>query len=265
MRRLRTVLLVLAGAFTLTVSASAIVGIPEIDKANADIRLSAKPAFTVTRCAGEDGISYLTYLGGWSGTEADVTPGSTDYTLSGAITVRNVVWTINTQTQRGVLTGSAVLLPPPGAGTAKTYAGTLTLITAAHPQCRRLGLGPRVANSEDLYQWHGRRRQPAREHRTHDLQHLHRRRRIRRLGVDVQHPELRRHHREPDLLTDAVCGKPIGEPHCRLRCGNGAMSGLDDLSSHSVPRHSRLPIGAQNDPRRRRLPSSVSRPPGQSW
>lgn len=133
MRRLRTVLLVLAGAFTLTVSASAIVGTPEIDKANADIRLSAKPAFTVTNCAGEDGISYLTYRGGWSGTEADVTPGSTDYTLSGAITVRSVVWTINTQTQRGVLTGNAVLLPPPGAGTAKTYAGTITLITQRIP------------------------------------------------------------------------------------------------------------------------------------
>ena len=217
MRRLRTVLLVLAGAFTLTVSASAIVGIPEIDKANADIRLSAKPAFTVTRCAGEDGISYLTYLGGWSGTEADVTPGSTDYTLSGAITVRNVVWTITPRHSAAFSLAAPFYCRRPVP--ARQDLGDPTLIT------QRI---PNVDVSASARGWLTARTYT---NGTADGGSL-----LANIELTISNTftaiggsETRRRRSTPRATPspprtgpadDAVCGKPIGEPHCRLRCGN---------------------------------------------
>lgn len=111
--------------------AAAMSGVPEVDRANAGLRLSASPQFTSVSCAGEDGVPYVTYRGGWHGAEIDVTPASTDYNLSGSITIGKVVWTVNRKTQRGVLAGSAVLTSP--ASGVRTYAGTLRLITQGLP------------------------------------------------------------------------------------------------------------------------------------
>jgi hypothetical protein len=107
-------------------------GVPEIDEANATIAVKAAPTFASTACTGEDGISYVTFRGTWKGVETEVTPGFTDYNLSGPLKVANVVWTINTQTLRGVLTGTATLYGST-AGTVKTYSGPLTLITEGIP------------------------------------------------------------------------------------------------------------------------------------
>ena len=110
--------------------AVAMSGVPEIDKANATMRLAPAPKFGSTTCAGEDGMRYVTFRGGWHGAEIDVTPGSTDYSLKGVLTVSKVTWTVNLKTQRGALIGAAVLTDPAGA---RTYAGTLRLITQGLP------------------------------------------------------------------------------------------------------------------------------------
>jgi len=133
MHRIRTVLLTIVSVLAVAAVAAAAAGVPEIDKANVTIRLSAKPTFAAKQCVGEDGQSYITYRGGWSGAETEVTPGSTDYILSGPLTVKNVVWTINTQTQRGVLTGTATLTSPVGTTTGPVYSGPLKLITQGVP------------------------------------------------------------------------------------------------------------------------------------
>lgn len=108
-------------------------GVPEIDRANATMRLAAEPQFVSRACAGEDGIRYVTFRGGWHGGEIDVTPGSTDYSLKGVLTISKVVWTVNLETQRGVLAGAAVLTE---AGV-RTYAGTMRLITQGLPSAAR--------------------------------------------------------------------------------------------------------------------------------
>jgi hypothetical protein len=130
---LATGLVIAAGAgIGATVAAAA--GSPEIDAANATIQLP-KTTFAITRCAGEDGEFYETLRGHWTGGETDVTPGSTDYNLTGKLAVNNVVWTINLKTQRGVLHGNAVLtsIPATTAVPQKTYAGPITLITQGDP------------------------------------------------------------------------------------------------------------------------------------
>jgi hypothetical protein len=111
--------------------AAATAGVPEIDKANSSMRLSASPQFTSKTCAGEDGQKYVTYRGGWKGVETDVTPGSTDYDLSGRLTVGKIVWTVNLETKRGVLSGQALLVDPKT--TQRTYLGPLRLITQGLP------------------------------------------------------------------------------------------------------------------------------------
>lgn len=131
MRRTRIVASVAVALSLIGGVASAVVGTPEIDNANVDIRVQAAPTFTPTRCAGEDGMPYVTYRGGWRGSEADVTPGSTDYDLNGALTVGKIEWTVNLKTRRGVLTGVAVLTSP--ASGLRTYAGPITLITQGLP------------------------------------------------------------------------------------------------------------------------------------
>src|ERR1700722_4474823 len=92
-------------------------GGPEVDEANASIQLPSS-TFTPTNCAGEDGVKYVTYRGAWKGGETDLTPGSTDYNLTGNLTIKKVVWTINLTTDRGLLTGSAKLNSPSPAGPA---------------------------------------------------------------------------------------------------------------------------------------------------
>lgn len=132
MRRILTVALSTATIFAVSVAAAAIVGIPEIDKANVTMRLTANPAFVPKTCDGEDGITYRTYRGTWKGSETEVTPGLTDYDLSGPLTIAKVEWTINLKSQRGVLTGTATLKPASG-GKGNTYSGPLTLITQGIP------------------------------------------------------------------------------------------------------------------------------------
>jgi hypothetical protein len=112
--------------------AAASSGVPEVNEANATIQL-ASAKFVPTTCAGEDGIKYVTYRGTWKGGETDVTPGSTDYNLSGPLTISKVVWTINLSTQRGVLRGTASLVSAGTAGLTKTYVGPMVLITQGLP------------------------------------------------------------------------------------------------------------------------------------
>src|SRR6476469_2828688 len=130
---LRGVLAGVAAVLAATVSAGVAVamsGVPEIDRANATMRLAAEPEFTSIACAGEDGIRYVTFRGGWHGAELDATPGSTDYSLTGVLTISKVTWTVNTKTRRGALVAAAVLTDKAGA---RTYAGTLRLITQGLP------------------------------------------------------------------------------------------------------------------------------------
>jgi hypothetical protein len=111
--------------------AAATAGVPEIDKANSTMRLVATPKFTSKTCSGEDGQKYVTYRGGWKGVETDVTPGSTDYNLSGRLTVGKIVWTVNLETRRGVLSGVALLTDAKKAQ--RTYLGPLRLVTQGLP------------------------------------------------------------------------------------------------------------------------------------
>jgi hypothetical protein len=122
---------IFAAGAGITVAAAS--GAPEVDEANATMQLGAAK-FVPTGCPGEDGISYVTYRGTWKGGETDLTPGSTDYNLSGNLTISKVVWTINLTTDRGLLRGTAALTTPSSAGgTVKTYSGPLTLITQGLP------------------------------------------------------------------------------------------------------------------------------------
>ena len=129
----RTVFAGVAALLAVSVSAGvavALSGVPEIDNANATMRLAAEPKFASTACAGEDGMRYVTFRGGWKGAELDATPGSTDYSLAGTLTMPKVTWTVNTKTRRGVLVTPAVLSDKTGA---RVYAGTLRLITQGLP------------------------------------------------------------------------------------------------------------------------------------
>jgi hypothetical protein len=129
----RGVLAGVAGLLAASVSvgvAVAMSGVPEIDRANATMRLAPAPKFTSIACAGEDGIRYVTFRGGWHGVEVDAMPGSTDYSLSGVLTISKVTWTVNTKTSRGALAAAVVLTDKAGA---RTYAGTLRLITQGLP------------------------------------------------------------------------------------------------------------------------------------
>jgi hypothetical protein len=111
--------------------AYAVVGAPEVDRANVTISVKPVVAFKSTSCVGEDGISYVTYRGTWKGGEHEVTPGFTDYNLTGPFQIKPVVWTINLTTGRGVLNGTATLKTP--ATGLLIYSGPLTLITQGLP------------------------------------------------------------------------------------------------------------------------------------
>jgi hypothetical protein len=116
---------------------------PMIDNANAQIKVQPS-TFKATTCPGTYAINYLgapaqyvTYRGAWKGTENEGAGplGLTPYNLTGPFTVKNVVWTINLTTDRGVLTGTAVLnsVSPTSGALAKTYTGPMTLITQGLP------------------------------------------------------------------------------------------------------------------------------------
>ncbi len=101
---------------------------PEIDRANANIGLQG--TLKLVQCAGEDGVSYETYSGTWLGSESQIVPDPTDYSLSGALTVSGIQWTINLNTQRGVWTSKIVLTNAAGV---VTYSGKMTLVTQGLP------------------------------------------------------------------------------------------------------------------------------------
>jgi hypothetical protein len=101
---------------------------PEVDRANATIKLAG--TLKKATCLGEDNTNYLTYKGTWKGGESQIVPDPTDYSLNGALTVSGILWTINTQTGRGVLTAN-ISLATSAATTA--YAGKLTLVTQGEP------------------------------------------------------------------------------------------------------------------------------------
>jgi hypothetical protein len=132
-----TVLLAAGAGATYAVAAGA-AGVPEVDEANATIQLSPSRFAVSPVCPGEDGTSYVTYTGSWHGIENDLSF-TTDYGLTGKLSVSKVVWTINLKTLRGVLTGTAsfVGVPPPagipGDAAPATYKGTLTLVTQGLP------------------------------------------------------------------------------------------------------------------------------------
>ena len=106
-------------------------GPPEIDSAVATIQGKATK-FAAARCAGEDGIPYITYRGAWAGGESSSS--ATDYNLTGNWSVKGIVWTINLKTQRGVLHGVARLVSTSATGaTVLTYTGPMTLITQGLP------------------------------------------------------------------------------------------------------------------------------------
>ncbi|MGO9559741.1 MAG: hypothetical protein ACLPQS_15255 [Acidimicrobiales bacterium] len=125
------------GSVVLSVSGIAMAagGVPLVDEAYATMAVKAPKAFVPTACTGVGGVPYVTYRGSWRGTETDGSPGSTPYNLTGAFTVSKIVWTINLQTQRGVLHGKAALIGQPAAGgpTSTVYSGAITLITQGLP------------------------------------------------------------------------------------------------------------------------------------
>jgi hypothetical protein len=111
------------------------VGPPEIDATAATIQVKPSPPFKAIACTGVNSVQYVTYQGGWVGSEVDGMPGSTPYNLSGPFTVTGINWTINLQTDRGLLRGTATLKSQPASGgpLVKTYSGKLTLVTQGLP------------------------------------------------------------------------------------------------------------------------------------
>jgi hypothetical protein len=119
------------------------IGAPEIDHASATIQVKPAQTFKLSRCAGEDGIDYETYRGAWAGGETS--PLTTDYNLTGSLSVSKIVWTINLKTDYGVLRGTATLMSQPAAGgpTLVTYSGPLTLVTVGLPDSASNGVQAR--------------------------------------------------------------------------------------------------------------------------
>jgi hypothetical protein len=129
-------------------------GVHEIDTANATMRIAPAPKFSSTACAGPDGMRYVTFRGGCHGAEIDVTPGSTDYSLKGVLTVSKVTWTVNLKTRHGAQIGAAVLTDPAGA---RTYAGNAAADHLGTADSEPAGGRPWLRRRRDLHQ---RRRRP---------------------------------------------------------------------------------------------------------
>jgi hypothetical protein len=103
-------------------------GTPEIDRANATLQMSG--SMKSTSCVGEDGVGYTTWHGSYNGGESQVTPDSTDYTLTGKVSITGIKWTISGLTGRGILTATIALTDTSGNA---TYKGKLTLVTQGAP------------------------------------------------------------------------------------------------------------------------------------
>jgi hypothetical protein len=116
---------------SMAIALAAVNATPEVDRPNATMQLN-NHKFKTVACAGEDGGGYETLRGHWKGTEADFTPGSTDYNLNGTLTINQVVWTINLGTGRGVLRSPITLFDP--ASALRIYSGRVTIITQGVPQ-----------------------------------------------------------------------------------------------------------------------------------
>jgi hypothetical protein len=106
----------------------AIVGPPEIDRANATIQLAG--SLKSTNCVGVGSIPYVTYIGSFKGGETQLPPDPTPVPLSGNLVVSKILWTINLKTDRGVLTAT-VKLSTAAAGS--EYSGKMTLVTQGVP------------------------------------------------------------------------------------------------------------------------------------
>lgn len=111
------------------VIAHAAVGTPEIDRANATMQLTGN--LRSVGCVGEDNTDYVTWFGAWTGSEAQILPDATDYSLTGGVSVSGIHWTINSTTHRGVLTAAITLTTPTTGG--GLYKGTLILVTQGSP------------------------------------------------------------------------------------------------------------------------------------
>jgi hypothetical protein len=109
---------------------AAIAGTPEVDRASATTQLTgqySRPTF----CVAEDGGQYTTYRGTATGSESQVLPDPTDYSLAGPLTISGIIWTVNLTTGRGVLTGTIKLSTSAGSG---EYVGKVTLISQGVPR-----------------------------------------------------------------------------------------------------------------------------------
>ncbi len=131
MRRISIIVVIALGLSTAGMALAFAVGTPEVDRANATLVLDPIGKLNKKTCIGEDAVAYVTYRGQWQGSEVDVTPGSTDYDLGGALAVTRAVWTINQITARGVLRAHISVFDPVTGYT--HYAGRLTLITQGLP------------------------------------------------------------------------------------------------------------------------------------
>ena len=126
-------------------------GRPEIDRASATVAVQG--TLVSATCNGEDKVPttagtlvrtpYVTYTGSFTGTENQLLPDPTDYSLSGPFTISGISWTINvnpgnstsppTPVDRGVLTAH-VSLTVAGTTGSVVYGGTMVLITQGLPQ-----------------------------------------------------------------------------------------------------------------------------------
>jgi hypothetical protein len=122
-KRAAAAIFVVVLAFAAVGVASAVVGTPEVDQADATFHLTPTSIPTETPCAGEDGVTYSTVSGVWKGTETDTSPGTPDYSLTGKLKIVATL-TISNSNGTGVGTGTATLTR---AG-AKIYSGKFTAI-----------------------------------------------------------------------------------------------------------------------------------------
>jgi hypothetical protein len=115
---------VAAGALT--------VRVPDVTAAAATIQLKAVKVFSPAHCVGAGGQAYVTFRGALAGTEASPVTTTGGYPLTGTVTIKHVIWTVNAVTGRGVFRGQITLVnPASAAATATTYVGVITLITQA--------------------------------------------------------------------------------------------------------------------------------------
>lgn len=134
---LSTVVLVCLGAGV----AVALPG-PEIDSAGMTLTMQ-RGDFATAKCTGEETIGsvetakpYETLRGTWRGSSVDSMAGDTPFSLTGAFTVNNLVWTINLNPAQphgnpytGVLRGTALLTSHAGT----VFGGPIVLITQGLP------------------------------------------------------------------------------------------------------------------------------------